>query len=199
MKTMVKNVARYSDLELQEFKELIEKKLNRALEEFNYVNNQIDELNDSNGDRDSGDFMDDSNKQMEIELLNSMLFRQKQFIRNLENALIRIRNKTYGICTVTGQLIDKNRLKLVPHATKSVAGKNSETNQNRTDKEKKQSPNKPIKSKSFSKVIRKNSPKSEKKQSNMLQWEIEDENDFEDFTVDAADLVIEDNEQNFND
>ncbi len=124
---MEENVkARYSDAELMEFKKLIEEKLEIAKKEFEFTNAQISELNGNNSDRDGGDLLDDSNKQAELEMLNSMLFRQKQFIRNLENALHRIRNKTYGICTVTGQLIDKKRLMLVPHATKSIEGKSAE-------------------------------------------------------------------------
>lgn len=124
---MEENVkARYSDAELMEFKKLIEEKLEIAKKEFEFTNAQISELNGNNSDRDGGDLLDDSNKQAELEMLNSMLFRQKQFIQNLENALIRIRNKTYGICTVTGQLIDKKRLMLVPHATKSIEGKSAE-------------------------------------------------------------------------
>ncbi len=116
---------RYSDVELSEFKALIEEKLERANLEFEFINNQISDLNGNSSDREGGDLMDDSSKQSELELLNSMVFRQRQFIQSLKNALIRIRNKTYGICVVTGQLIDKNRLRLVPHATKSIAGKNS--------------------------------------------------------------------------
>lgn len=124
---MEENVkVRYSDAELMEFKKLIEEKLEIAKKEFEFTNTQISELNGNNSDRDGGDLLDDSNKQAELEMLNSMVFRQKQFIRNLENALLRIRNKTYGICTVTGQLIDKKRLMLVPHATKSIEGKSAE-------------------------------------------------------------------------
>ena len=87
------------------------------------MRNQILELNEK---QQRGDWVDDSSSHAEAEMLNNMVARQIQFVRNLQNALIRIENKTYGICSVTGKLIDKERLKLVPHATKTITGKNSE-------------------------------------------------------------------------
>ena len=118
-----KKPTRYSEKDLKEFKEIIDKKLEKAESELEYMRNQIIELN---GKQQRGDWVDDSSIHAEAEMLNNMVARQIQFIRNLQNALIRIENKTYGICSVTGKLIDKERLKLVPHATKTITGKNSE-------------------------------------------------------------------------
>ena len=116
---------RYSDEELQEFKLLILDKLEKAKQEVAFTREQMLEINENSSNQQSGDWTDESSSHTEMEMLNNMLARQQQFIRNLENALIRIQNKTYGICSITGQLIDKNRLRLVPHATKSVEGKNT--------------------------------------------------------------------------
>jgi DnaK suppressor protein len=119
---MVKLV-RYSDEDLQEFKTLIENKLDKARAELKYLYDQLSGPEDNSG----GDYFDYSSRHVEMEMVNKMASRQRMFIRNLENALLRIQNKTYGICTITGQLIQKERLLLVPHATKSVAGKDAET------------------------------------------------------------------------
>ena len=199
---MEKNItARYSDIELQEFKDLIEKKLELALEEYNFLNNQIAELNGRNSDRDSGDFMDDSNKQTEVELLSSMMLRQRQFIRSLDNALIRIKNKTYGICAVTGELISKERLKLVPHATKSIAGKNSEQTNNRISTERKPLLKKTATPKSFSRVIPKQSSDKKKNEPGLFNWENEgdEEDSLENFNVDISEIYLEDRDQHFKD
>lgn len=122
---MAATTVRYSDEELHEFKVLIEEKLEKAHQEVAFVREQMLEINENSSNQQSGDWTDESSSHTEMEMLGNMLARQQQFIRNLENALIRIQNKTYGICSITGQLIDKNRLRLVPHATKSVEGKNS--------------------------------------------------------------------------
>lgn len=114
---------RYSDEELAEFKTLIEEKLATANKELNFMRDQIIELNENAGDQQGSDWFDDSSIHSELEMLNSMVSRQQLFVRNLENALIRIQNKTYGICSVSGQLIEKKRLLIVPHATKSVSAK----------------------------------------------------------------------------
>jgi RNA polymerase-binding transcription factor DksA len=116
-------VNRYSDEDLAEFKALIEGKLEAAKTELRFTKDQVIELNENAGDQQGGDYFDDSNTHTELEMLNGMVTRQQQFVNNLENALIRIQNKSYGICTVSGELIEKKRLMLVPHATKSVAAK----------------------------------------------------------------------------
>ncbi len=122
---MATPTARYSDGELHEFKVLIDEKLATARKEVQFLREQMLEINENSANQQSGDWTDESSSHTEMEMLNNMLARQQQFMRNLENAIIRIQNKTYGICTMTGQLISKERLKLVPHATKSVEAKNA--------------------------------------------------------------------------
>lgn len=117
---------RYSDEELEEFRALIISKLEKAQDELTFMNDQLSELSEASNNKNSADMFDDSTLHSEIEMLTRMVVRQQQFVRNLEAALQRIKVKTYGICTVTGQLIDKKRLLLVPHATKSVVGKEEE-------------------------------------------------------------------------
>lgn len=116
---------RYSDSELQEFQAIIEKKLEKAQEELKYYEEQILEITANSGDDHGGDWMDDSNTNNDMEFLNDMAIRQRKLIQDLENALVRIQNKSYGICVVTGELIDKRRLLVQPIATKSVAVKNA--------------------------------------------------------------------------
>ncbi|MBK8968793.1 MAG: hypothetical protein R3D58_14170 [Saprospiraceae bacterium] len=115
---------RYSDQDLHEFKTLIESKMAKAQEELDFTQKQIDELNENGFNQQGGDWYDDSTAHTDLELLQRMAARQQRHIQDLRNALLRIENKTYGICTVTGQLISKERLRLVPHATKSIDGKN---------------------------------------------------------------------------
>lgn len=117
---------RYSDKELAEFRVIVDEKLQTSRQELNYLQEQIVEMNENNADIQGSDWFDDSSIHSEVELLNNMAIRQRQFIQNLENAVVRIENKTYGICTVTGNLIDKKRLMLVPHATKSIEAKHIE-------------------------------------------------------------------------
>ncbi|MFQ5448290.1 MAG: TraR/DksA family transcriptional regulator [Saprospiraceae bacterium] len=116
-------LVRYSDAELAEFGAIIQKKLATAKEELAYLQEQILEITENTGDEHGGDWMDDSNINNDMEFLNNMAIRQRKYIQDLENANIRIMNKTYGVCTVTGQLIDKRRLFAVPTATKSVIAK----------------------------------------------------------------------------
>ncbi len=122
----VNTTVRYSDADLAEFKLLVDKKVEKAKEELNYLQEQIIEITENSGDDHGGDWMDDSSINNDIEFLNNMAIRQRKYIQDLENALVRIKNKTYGICSVTGQLIDKRRLMAVPTATKSVEAKNAE-------------------------------------------------------------------------
>lgn len=115
---------RYSDAELVEFKEIIQKKLDAAKKELNYLQGLITRKDES-GDMDEGRYMtmEDGSVSMEREQLSQMASRQITFIDHLEKALMRIENKTYGICRVTGKLIDKARLRAVPHATLSIEAK----------------------------------------------------------------------------
>lgn len=119
--------ARYSDEELEEFKALILEKLEFAKNELTGIEQQMMELRENMSDEQGGDWFDDSSIHTEIEFMTKLAERQRQFVQNLELALVRIKNKSYGICSVTGELIDKQRLLLVPHATKSVQAKERET------------------------------------------------------------------------
>lgn len=122
-----KNVTifRYSDEELNEFKELINKRLDAARKELVYLQGLIRGKNEK-GEDDVSDrhlTIEDGSAARDLEQVGQLAARQIQFINNLENALIRINNKTYGICRKTGKLIDKARLRAVPHATLSMEGK----------------------------------------------------------------------------
>jgi RNA polymerase-binding transcription factor DksA len=115
---------RYSDADLTEFRELIGKKLDAAKKELAYLQGLITRK-DEGGDMDEGRYMtmEDGSVSMEREQLSQMASRQITFIDHLEKAMMRIENKTYGICRVTGKLIDKARLRAVPHATLSIEAK----------------------------------------------------------------------------
>lgn len=116
---------RYSDTELQEFKDLIGKKLDSAKKELAYLQGLITRRDEMGGDETDNRYMtmEDGGMSMEREQLSQMASRQITFIDHLEKALMRIENKTYGICRVTGKLIDKARLRAVPHATLSMEAK----------------------------------------------------------------------------
>jgi RNA polymerase-binding transcription factor DksA len=116
---------RYSDVELLEFKELIQNKLNAAKQELAYLNGLITRKDSMSGEDSDTRYMtmEDGSLSMEREQLSQMASRQIDFIEKLEKALMRIENKTYGICRVTGKLIDKARLRAVPHATLSMEAK----------------------------------------------------------------------------
>ncbi|WP_295120290.1 TraR/DksA C4-type zinc finger protein [uncultured Chitinophaga sp.] len=118
-------VYRYSDSELGEFKEIIMKKVDAAKKELVYLQGLITRKDEAGTDDTENKYMsmEDGSGSQEREQLNQMASRQIQFIDHLEKALMRIENKTYGICRVTGKLIDKARLKAVPHATLSIEAK----------------------------------------------------------------------------
>ncbi len=118
-------IVRYSDSELAEFKELILRKLESAKKELAYLQGLITRKDETGGDMDDSRYMtmEDGSISMEREQLSQMASRQITFIDHLEKALMRIENKTYGICRVTGKLIDKARLRAVPHATLSIEAK----------------------------------------------------------------------------
>ena len=125
---MASTIVRYSDNDLHEFKSLIDNKLDEARQQLQFMRDQMAEINENNTGQQSGDWTDESSSHSEMELLTNQISRQHLFVQNLQNALLRIRNKTYGICAITGQLINKKRLMLVPHATKSVEAKQSRPN-----------------------------------------------------------------------
>ncbi|RMZ51816.1 TraR/DksA family transcriptional regulator [Flavobacteriaceae bacterium PRS1] len=117
---------RYADADLAEFKELIHKKIEKAQHDLELIKSAY--MNDHNNGTDdtSPTFkaFDEGSAVMSKESNSQLAIRQEKFIRDLKNALIRIESKTYGICRVTGKLINKERLKLVPHATLSIEAKN---------------------------------------------------------------------------
>ncbi|WP_306549868.1 TraR/DksA C4-type zinc finger protein [Daejeonella sp.] len=123
---MDKNVkTRYSDAELQEFKNLITDKLRSSREELAALSQSLSNPNMNGTDDTAGTYktLEDGSATLEKESINQLAARQRKFIDNLENALVRIENKTYGICRETGKLIPKERLRAVPHATLSMEAK----------------------------------------------------------------------------
>lgn len=116
---------RYSENELQEFEALINDKLEKARNELNDLKKSLMRSGDSGTDATSAStkVLEDGADTLEKENLNQLAARQQKFINNLENALIRIKNGTYGICIDTGNLISKERLRAVPHTMHSIAAK----------------------------------------------------------------------------
>jgi RNA polymerase-binding transcription factor DksA len=117
---------RYSEEELKEFESLINRKLEKAKEEYRILKDTLNRNNDEGTDATSGGntkVLEDGAETAEKENLSQLAARQQKYISNLENALIRIKNGTYGICSVTGKLIPKERLIAVPHTTQSIEAK----------------------------------------------------------------------------
>ena len=112
---------RYSDEELEEFRLIIEKKLGKVNEQLKFLRGQIEDISNSADGRIKG--LDDGVGTAESEKVMQMLARANKHKKHLENALLRIDNKVYGICRVTKKLISKERLKAVPHATLSIEAK----------------------------------------------------------------------------
>ncbi|MBT8178947.1 MAG: TraR/DksA C4-type zinc finger protein [Eudoraea sp.] len=117
---------RYSDKELGEFRALIEEKIEKANSHLELLRSSY--MNDGNNGTDDTaptfKAFEEGSETMSKEANTQLAIRQEKFIRDLKNALLRIENKTYGICRVTGKLINKERLRLVPHATLSIEAKN---------------------------------------------------------------------------
>ena len=120
--------SRYSDKELHEFKELLIEKLDSSRKELKYLHEQINRTAELGSDDSDSKFsgLEDGTGTSEKEYLSQMASRQITYIYHLEKALIRIANKTYGICRVTGKLISKERLMAVPHATLSIEAKKAQ-------------------------------------------------------------------------
>lgn len=112
---------RYNDDELEEFRVLIQHKLDGAAKQLAFYKEQLTEMADSADAKIKG--LDDGIGTAESERLTTLAARQRKHIQHLENALIRIQNKVYGVCRETGKLIAKERLKAVPHATLSIQAK----------------------------------------------------------------------------
>ena len=123
---MNENNNKYSDKDLAEFKEIILKKIQHAEEDLALLKSSFKNDSSNGTDDTSPTFkaFEDGSETMSKEANVQLAIRQEKFIRDLKNALIRIENKTYGVCRVTGKLIQKERLKLVPHATLSIEAKN---------------------------------------------------------------------------
>jgi DnaK suppressor protein len=119
-------ITKYSDKDLKEFKSLIENKIKKAESDLALIKSAY--MNDgNNGTEDTSPTFkafEEGSQTMSKEANTQLAIRQEKFIRDLNSALIRIINKTYGICRVTGKLINKKRLELVPHATLSIEAKN---------------------------------------------------------------------------
>jgi DnaK suppressor protein len=123
---MIEEQLRYSDADLAEFKALIQAKLEKAKGDLELIKSAyMNDLNNGTDDT-SPTFkaFEEGSETMSKEANSQLAIRQEKFIRDLKNALIRIENKTYGLCKVTGKLINKERLKIVPHATMSIEAKN---------------------------------------------------------------------------
>lgn len=122
---MAEEKNRYSDSELKEFRELIDKKLADAREDLRQLKQSLSYADDNSTNDTAASFkmMEDGSETMSREETAQLASRQEKFIGHLESALRRIENKTYGICRDTGKLIRKERLKLVPHATLSIEAK----------------------------------------------------------------------------
>tara|TARA_Y100000992_G_C21198191_1_gene459040 strand:- start:403 stop:783 length:381 start_codon:yes stop_codon:yes gene_type:complete len=125
---MTKEKNRYGDADLKEFRSIIERKLGEAREDLLVLKGSLSHKDD-HGTDDTGrsfNMMEDGAETLMREENAQLASRTEKFITNLEHALVRINNKTYGVCRKTGKLISKARLKLVPHATLSIEAKKSE-------------------------------------------------------------------------
>lgn len=122
------NKVRYSDKELEEFRELIQSKIDKAEKDLSVLREQFANDQD-NGTNDTSPIFksfEEGSETMSKEANAQLAARQEKFIRDLRSALVRIENQTYGICRATGKLISKERLRLVPHATLSIEAKNKQ-------------------------------------------------------------------------
>ncbi|NJM78607.1 MAG: TraR/DksA family transcriptional regulator [Flavobacterium sp.] len=123
---MIEEKLRYSDADLAEFKEILLKKIEKAQYDLDLIRSAyMNDLNNGTDDT-SPTFkaFEEGSETMSKEANSQLAIRQEKFIRDLKNALFRVENKTYGVCKVTGKLISKERLKVVPHATMSIEAKN---------------------------------------------------------------------------
>jgi len=116
---------RYSDVELNEFENIIDKKLSQAKEQLNFYISQLSDVADNPDSKIKG--LDDGVNSAENERMTTLAARIRKHIHHLENAKLRIKNRVYGICRESGKLISKERLKAVPHATLSIEAKQSKT------------------------------------------------------------------------
>lgn len=126
MTTSENEKLRYSDADLAYFRNILNEKISEAKEQYELIKSAY--MNDANNGTDDTapqfKAFDEGSAVMSKETSSQLAIRQEKFIRDLKNALIRIENKSYGVCRVTGKLINKKRLELVPHATLSIEAKN---------------------------------------------------------------------------
>jgi RNA polymerase-binding transcription factor DksA len=113
---------RYSDEELEEFRQIIQRKIDRTKRELAFLEHSLKDDQQTHSNSQSK-FMEDTAESYERDMNAQLAARLSKFLYNLENAMIRIENKTYGVCKVTGKLISKERLKAVPHTTMSMEAK----------------------------------------------------------------------------
>ncbi|GAB3757819.1 TraR/DksA family transcriptional regulator [Spirosoma sp. KUDC1026] len=121
---------RYSEEDLKEFEELISQKLDATRSELNYIKETLSKRNDSGTDNTSGNskLLEDGADTSERENLNQLAARLQKFIQQLDAAMVRIKNGTYGICKDTGKLIPKERLRAVPHTQQTIEAKLRQSN-----------------------------------------------------------------------
>ncbi len=121
-------VLRYSDKDLAVFKELIEEKIANAEKDLKHFQGQIDYSGNNSGDETGKKLgsMEDGSEALGREKIAQLAHRQRKFIQQLKAAIVRIENKTYGVCRQTGKLISKERLRIVPHTTLSIEAKNAQ-------------------------------------------------------------------------
>lgn len=119
---------KYSKDELNEFQDIITFKLEKAREDLTLLVDQLSHKDDHGTEDTAPTFklMDEGSDVLSKEEINQLAARQQKFVQSLENALVRIKNGTYGVCRVTGKLIPKERLRIVPHATLSIEAKNAQ-------------------------------------------------------------------------
>lgn len=115
---------KFSEKQLREFEELLKEKQKKAESNIRDIDSQLNSMADNGADDSSLD--DSSSQAQQKEYLHNQKFRNQKHLRDIENAMIRINNQSYGICTVTGKMIDVKRLRAVPTTTKSIEGKNIE-------------------------------------------------------------------------
>lgn len=127
---MQESRVRYSEEELKEFESLIQEKLHGTRAELNYIKETLSKRNDSGTDVTSGNskLLEDGADASERENLSQLAARLQKYATQLENALIRIKNGTYGVCVDTGKLIPKERLRIVPHTQQTIEAKLKRTN-----------------------------------------------------------------------
>ena len=113
---------RYSDEELDEFKAIIKDAYQQAKKELQMLRDQVSEFSENISEDFGADYTQDSSSVSQLEMLNEQVIRKRDQVQDLQNAMLRIKNKVYGVCSVTGKLIDRKRLEAVPTTTKSLEG-----------------------------------------------------------------------------